>query len=144
MWWAKSCRSRAGSHFYGKNMRFGLILGQLAILDKKIGPIISNFRGGVFMFLGSKKILNIILKKNLNNFFPLKTWKNCHQKLLIIGQNFFFHYSQPAQNQPKSHIFSIKWLPARHEYECISHIVALSLLSKSYSKKTRSYQHNEY
>ena len=29
-------RSRAGSHFYGKNMKFGLILGQLAI-RKKMG-----------------------------------------------------------------------------------------------------------
>ena len=41
-WWnllqAKSLyRSRAGSHFYGKNMRFGLILGQLAILKKNLG-----------------------------------------------------------------------------------------------------------
>ena len=35
-------RSRAGSHFNGKNMRFGLIMGRLSILKKKFGPIMSN------------------------------------------------------------------------------------------------------
>ena len=40
-----------------------------------------------------------------------KTWRNCPQKLLIFGQNFFFQYCQ-AQNQPKSHFL----FPARLLY----------------------------
>ena len=33
-----------------QKMRFGLILGWLAILKKKFGPIMSEFEGGFFMF----------------------------------------------------------------------------------------------
>ena len=32
-----------GAIFMEQNMRFGLILGRLAILKKKLGPIMSNF-----------------------------------------------------------------------------------------------------
>ena len=46
-------RSHAGSYFYRKNTRFGLI-GQLAILKKNIGPIMS-YEGGFSMFAGAKK-----------------------------------------------------------------------------------------
>jgi hypothetical protein len=45
----------------------------------------------------------IFSKKNLKEMLHPKTFKNCPQKLLIIGPNFFFQYCQLAQNQPKSH-----------------------------------------
>ena len=39
-----------------QNMRFGQILGRLAILEKKIGQIMSNFCGRVFScFQGQKR-----------------------------------------------------------------------------------------
>ena len=41
-----------------QNMRFGLILGLLAILKKKIGPIVSKFWGHFFVFFLAEK--NII------------------------------------------------------------------------------------
>ena len=45
------------------NMRFGLILGQLAILEKKVGgPNMSNLWGQIFMFSGAKTNLNFFWK----------------------------------------------------------------------------------
>ena len=43
-------------------MRFGLILGWLAILKKKLRPVMRNFWGLFFMFSEAKKILKISLK----------------------------------------------------------------------------------
>ena len=43
--------------FMKQNMRFGLILGQLVILKKKVGgPVMSNFEGSFFMFSGVNEI----------------------------------------------------------------------------------------
>ena len=36
-------RSPQGDFFTEKKMRFGLVLGRLAILKKKLGPFMSNF-----------------------------------------------------------------------------------------------------
>ena len=52
-------RSCTVGDFYEKYLRFGLVLGQLAILKKKLGPIGATFEGGFFMISG----VNIILKK---------------------------------------------------------------------------------
>ena len=42
---------------FKQNMRFGLILGQLVILKKKVGgPVMSNFEGSFFMFSGVNEI----------------------------------------------------------------------------------------
>ena len=46
-----------------QNVRFGLILGRLAMLKiKKIGPIMSNFQGVFFMFSGSKNKFRMFSK----------------------------------------------------------------------------------
>ena len=47
-----------------------------------------------------------------NLFLPLKTWKNCPQKLLVNGP-FFFH---PAQNQHKSHFLFNRNVSQRNFY----------------------------
>ena len=46
----------------------------------------------------------------------LKTWKNCSQKLLIMGEKLFFQYCQPAQNQPKFHFLFHKNATLREGY----------------------------
>ena len=43
-----------------QKMRFGLVLGGLAILKKNQGPIMSTSEGGFFMFSGTKIQLQII------------------------------------------------------------------------------------
>ena len=42
---------------------------------------------------------------------PLKTWKNCSQKLLIIGPNFFFSIVNRAKTSPNQIFCSIKMSP---------------------------------
>ena len=45
----------------------------------------------------------VFSKENLTYFLAIKTWKNCPQKLLIMGPKVFFQYRQQAPMQPKSH-----------------------------------------
>ena len=64
-----------------QNMRFGLLLSQLEILKKKLGPIISKFFGERFFYVFRvKKVfyinivaLNLFIKHSLN-FFRILFW----------------------------------------------------------------------
>ena len=51
-----------------QKMRFGLVLGQLAILKKKFGPIMSNFEGVFSCFHGQKKSFFMTFKKGTEIF----------------------------------------------------------------------------
>ena len=48
--------SRTVSNFYEKKMKFGLVLGRLTILKKKLDRLWTTCEVGFFMFLGAKKI----------------------------------------------------------------------------------------
>ena len=88
-----------GAIFMEQSMRFGLILGRLAILKKKsFGPIMSNFWGGFFMFSLAKQMLKFFEKhcsfhtKMLRNIFFIeifflnffgKNWLNIHNQFCI-------------------------------------------------------------
>jgi hypothetical protein len=67
-------RSRAGSHFYGKSMRFALILGRLPILKKTFCATLEGF---FFMFSGAKKIIS--------KYYPLQC---TDQNLMAIQWTF--------------------------------------------------------
>ena len=69
-----------------QKLRFGLILGRLAIPKKKLGRLWATFEGDFF---------NVFIYF----FCPQK-----HEKNGLKSCSIFFQYCQPAQNQPKSHI----------------------------------------
>ena len=48
-----------GGIFMEQNMRFGLILGRLAILKKNLGQLGAIFDGGFFMFSWVKRVFQI-------------------------------------------------------------------------------------
>ena len=47
--------------FYEKYLRFGLVLGWLAILKKNGGRLLATFDSGFFMFSGAKRKFNFSL-----------------------------------------------------------------------------------
>ena len=76
---------------------------------KKISKIFFCKRHFMQLFSADARLF---LKKFWDFFLPLKTWKNCSQKLLIIGPSaFFFSLANRPKTCPK-HIFcSIKMSP---------------------------------
>ncbi len=79
-------------------------LNFLSKFKKDIDFLYLDSLDGQFEGASSHQLEEIkIAKKNLKEMLHPKTFKNCPQKLLIIGPNFFFQYCQLAQNQPKSH-----------------------------------------
>ena len=64
----------------------------------------------------------VLLKKIWDFFLPLKTWKNCPQKLPKL---IFFQYCQPAQNLPKSNFLFHKNVSLRDFY-----IMTLSVIHR--------------
>ena len=53
----------------------------------------------------------IFLKKLKRKFLPLKTWKNCSQKLLIICPKLFFSIATRPKISPNLIFCSIKMVP---------------------------------
>ena len=82
-----------------QNMRFGLILGRLAVLKKKIGSIMSNFCGRFFhVFVGKQKCWNL---KN-------KHCSVCTKKLHYISfikSFFYFFYWQKIGKYSQSIVY---------------------------------------
>ena len=76
-----------GAIFMKQNMKFGLILGRLAILKKKLGELWATFEASFFMFSWAKKnkdkIENIFSSQN---FFQKSNHRIC-LSILISSQD---------------------------------------------------------
>ena len=98
-------------------LRFGLVLGQFAVLKKNVGPIMSNFWGCFFMFSEAiffrNKTFLFVVQMSWKKRYLTNKWR---AEYLRDRTTMFFSIANRPKTSPNLNLFSIKMLTAQLIY----------------------------